>query len=894
MRSDEIRRRFLQYFARQGHTVVASASLVPDDPTLLFNNAGMVQFKDVFLGLESRSYRRAASAQKCMRVSGKHNDLENVGPSPRHHTFFEMLGNFSFGDYFKREAIGYAWEFMTGEMGVDPERLVLTVHVDDDEALRAWTVDVGVRAERVLRMGDKTNFWMMADEGPCGPTSEVHYDVGPEHCTCGRADCSVALDNDCGRWLEVWNLVFMQHDQLADGTRRPLPSTGVDTGMGLERMAAIMQGTAGNYRTDLFQPLMDHVQRAAGHDDERRRAQRVGYRVLADHGRAMTFLAADGVLPGNEGRAYVLRLIMRRAMRYARLIELGAPVLGPLTEAVVRTMGDAYPELRERAAWVREVVDEEEARFERTLESGLAILDAVVADVRRAGGTCIPGDEVFRLYDTFGFPPDLTRVVAEEHGLGVDRAGFDEAMTTQRARARAGTGFGVGGAADYYRRLALPETVFTGYDGTEADARVLALRVGEQAVAAAGPTTEAEVVLERTPFYAEAGGQVGDTGWLRADGLEARVLETRSPVPGITVHHAALERGELRVGQRVRATVDAERRAAIARNHTATHLLHRALERVLGGHAQQRGSLVAPDRLRFDFSHLRALQPDQLLRIEAIVNEMIRADAPVSWTTVGLDEARREGAKMLFGEKYGDRVRVVAVEAESMELCGGTHVRRTGEIGLFLIRSESSVGAGLRRIEALTGHGAEAHVRRELERLQHIATLVGASDGERLVERLQETVQLARDLERELEACRAEASRARADALAGQALVVDGVRVLATRVAARGGSDLRQQIDALRAQLGQAVIVLGAVVDDQPRVVVAVDDTLVARGLHAGRLVKELAAVMGGGGGGRPSLAEAGGRDPGRLDEALAGVPEAVRQALASAAGAAGATGASV
>ncbi len=879
MDSAQIRQRFLSFFEGHGHAVVPSSALVPDDATLLFTNAGMVQFKDAFLGLESRVYSRAATAQKCMRVSGKHNDLENVGPSPRHHTFFEMLGNFSFGDYFKHDAIRLGYAFMTREMGIHPDRLVFTVFRDDDEAWGIWVNDVGVDPDRVLRMGEKTNFWMMADTGPCGPTSEIHYDFGPQHCTCGRADCSVALDNDCGRWLEVWNLVFMQYDQTADGSRLPLPRTGVDTGMGLERIVAIQQGVYTNYDTDLFRPILDHVQALLEHTDAEREAHQTGYRVLADHGRAMTFLIADGVMPGNDGRNYVLRLIMRRAMRFGRMIGFDGPFLVYVADAVIAKMGDVYPELRAKADWIREVVAVEEARFARTLEGGLAILDDVIARVKMEGDARIAGDDVFRLYDTYGFPPDLTRIVAEEHGLGIDHAGFDAAMAAQRERARASGHFGVAAHEDAYRRLGLDDVTFLGYDTVEDEATVAMVLVDGHPVVRATEGMAAELVLDRTPFYAESGGQVGDTGAIEgANGASFRVTDTRRPVPGVTVHFGTVASGALMPGDRVTARVDAERRLEVMRNHTATHLLHRALQDVLGTHAQQRGSLVAPDRLRFDFAHLSALTEDEVDRVESEVNRLIRDDLDVRWSLMPLDEARKAGAMMLFGEKYGDVVRVVDIGGgASRELCGGTHLRRTGQIGSFVVTGESSVAAGIRRIEALTGLGAERLVRDRLRRLRELAARLGTPSLDGIGARVDDLQARNRELARELEAARAELAGARAGGLADRAVDVDGVRVLATRVEAADAGALRTQVDALRAQLGRGVVVLGAVIDGQPRVVAAVSDDAVGLGLHAGQLVKQVAADLGGGGGGRPGLAEAGGRDAGALDGALAAVPGRVK-----------------
>jgi alanyl-tRNA synthetase len=882
MLSSEIRQRFLDFYAARGHQIVASSALVPDDQTLLFANAGMVQFKDSFLGLDERSYRRAVSVQKCMRVSGKHNDLENVGPSPRHHTFFEMLGNFSFGDYFKREAIHYGWEFMTQEMAIAGDRLVATVHLDDDEAYRIWIDEIGMPAERVLRMGDKTNFWMMADVGPCGPTSEIHYDFGPERCSCGQADCSVALDNDCGRWLEVWNLVFMQYDQAADGSRKPLPKTGVDTGMGLERITTILQGGYANYDTDLFQPIFAHIQNALGQAEAERAAGETAYRVLADHGRAMAFLIADGVLPGNDGRNYVLRLIMRRAMRFGKLLGFEEPFLAGLCGVVIEQMGAVYPELQRRADWIREVVSEEESRFESTLESGLDILDGLIAELNRAKATVIPGEEVFRLYDTFGFPPDLTRVVAEERGLSIDRAGFERAMDAQRERARAGAQFGLGQGADAYRRLGLPETEFVGYSEDAGEGELLALVSEGELVERAGTGQLVELVLDRTPFYAESGGQVGDSGVIEGAAGRVRVDDTRRPVAGITVHYGQVVEGHIRQGEPLRAQVDRERRLNIRRNHTATHLLHRLLQATLGEHAQQRGSLVAPDRLRFDFAHLKGLSTEELEAVEAGVNAMVRADHPVGWREMPIEDARKLGATMLFGEKYGDQVRVVDIDGVSRELCGGTHLERTGQIGSFVLTGESSVGSGIRRIEAVTGIAAESLTRDRGRRLESLAAKLGTQTVEGIDARLDELIERGRQLARELELARAELAKLSAGDLADSAVMVGDIAVIARVVPAADTDALRGMVDAVRHGLGPAVILLGAEIEGTPRLVAAVDDSLLDRGLHAGKLIQPIAAHIGGGGGGRPTLAEAGGRDLSKLEGALAGVVDLVRAALDS------------
>ncbi len=885
MTSAQIREGFLKYFERHGHTIVPSSSLVPDDPTLLFTNAGMVQFKDAFLGLEKRAYTRATTAQKCMRVSGKHNDLENVGPSPRHHTFFEMLGNFSFGgDYFKAEAIRFAQEFVTEELGIPPERLRYTVHVDDEEAFGCWLEMPGVGPEQVYRMGDKTNFWMMGDTGPCGPTSELHYDWGPEACTCGDPECSVLLDNGCDRWLEIWNLVFMQFDQAADGARTPLPKPGVDTGMGLERIVSVMQEVRSNYETDLFAPILDRVQQLLGHTDAQRSEGLVAYRVIADHSRAMTFLIADGVLPGNEGRRYVLRMIMRRAMRFGKKLGFGGPFLGQVAETVIDLMGGHYPELVERRDFILEAVAQEEARFQRTLETGLTMLDRVIEEVEAAGQVVIPGREAFRLYDTYGFPFDLTKDIAEEHGLTVDRAGFDQAMAEQKARARAAQKFGVADAEAFYRQLELPRTAFLGYDRLTSEARVLALVRHRELVEVAQEGDEVEIVLDQSPFYAEAGGQVGDTGTIRARSGRVTVTATEAPIPGLIVHHGRVEEGLIQVGQTVEAAVDQDRRWDIMRNHTATHLLHRALHVVLGEHALQQGSLVAPDRLRFDFTHLSAVTRSELTRIEEFVNEAIRADYTVTWRNLPFDDARRAGAIALFGERYGDVVRMVTIgEGEvpergyfSRELCGGTHVLRTGQIGFLAILSENSIAAGVRRIEAVTGRGAEEWARGLAAQLEQTAWLVGAPADE-LAERAARLMEQLEAQRKEIARLRRELARHQVDALLGQVHQVAGVPVVAGQVDAADVDGLREMTDWIRQRLGSAVVVLGTIIEGRPQLVAAVTPDLVERGYHAGRLVNEVAQLLGGRGGGRPNMAQAGGGEAGRLPDALARVAELVR-----------------
>ncbi|HKV44891.1 MAG TPA: alanine--tRNA ligase, partial [bacterium] len=803
MRADEVREAFLRYFEGQGHARVPSASLIPaGDPTLLFTNAGMVQFKDVFLGLERRPYRRATTVQKCMRVSGKHNDLENVGPSPRHHTFFEMLGNFSFGDYFKRDAARFAWELTTGPLGIPPDRLVLTVLQGDDEAAEAWAA-LGVPPRRIVPMGEATNFWMMGDVGPCGPTSELHYDWGPQACTCGRPDCGVALDNGCGRWLEFWNLVFMQFDQAADGVRTPLPRPGVDTGMGLERIVSVIQGVRSNYDTDLFLPLLDGMQRVLAHSDAQRAAQAVAYRVLADHGRAMTFLIADGVLPDNEGRGYVLRMIMRRAIRFARRAGATGPFLGGLADLVIATMRGAYPELVGHAPFIREALAAEEDRFQQTLDAGLGRLADLIADARRRGATVLPGAEVFRLYDTYGFPPDLTRDVAREQGLEIDEAGFTAERARQQERSRGSLAFqsdATARAAYASLRDGGAASEFLGYETLEAAGRVLALLRDGARVPAAGAGEAVEVVCDRTPFYPESGGQVGDAGEIRTPGGVVEVTDTQRPVPGLVVHDGRVVRGTVAEGETAALRVDARRRWDIMRNHTATHLLHRALREVLGDHARQAGSLVAPDRLRFDFLHLRPVSPEERERIEARVNEQVLAALPVRTDVMAYRDAVATGAMALFNEKYGERVRVVSIDDYSRELCGGTHVGTTAEIGLVVIAAESSVGSGVRRIEAVTGRAAAARAQEDQRTLRAAAEALRVAVPE-VPERVRYLIDRLRTLEHEAEATHARAAVPDVEALVRNAPEVQGVAVVG--LASRGADQaaLRSLGDRVKARL---------------------------------------------------------------------------------------------
>jgi alanyl-tRNA synthetase len=894
--SDEIRTAFLEFFEEMQHTIVASAPLPQhDNPTLLFTNAGMNQFADLFLGKEKRPYVRAVTSQKCMRVQGKHNDLENVGPSPRHHTFFEMLGNFSFGDYFKAGAIRYAYDFLTRVCAIPADRLYYTVHASDDEAYDIWVNQIGAPADHVLRMGDKTNFWMMGDVGPCGPTSELHYDWGPQACTCGRPDCSVLLDNDCGRWLEVWNLVFMQFDQAADGTRTPLPRPGVDTGMGLERITSVVQGTPANYDNDLFSPALARVQQLLGDSDADRAEKFVGYRVIADHGRAATFLIADGVRPGSTGAGYVLRMIIRRAARFGRKIGFTQPFLAAVAEVYIDQMGAAYPELKQRRDLILHTLTQEETRFARTIDAGLAQLAAVIDDLRAAGKTEVAGETAFNLYATHGLPLEITRDVAQEQGLGVDEVGFNRARDAHAAASGSGAFGQYERSAGVYGDL-LAELVESGrleggvehdpYAGAEMEAEIVGLVQDERVAARVGAGQPAAVVTAVTPFYVEAGGEVSDTGLITipASGARFRVDDVRRPAPGLVVHVGEVERGELADGQLAHLQVDERRRADIRRNHTATHILHQELRAHLGAHVTQAGSLVAPDRLRFDFTHDTAVDKAALAQIEADINRAISANYPVRAVYMGQNEAIEAGAMALFGEKYGDIVRTIQIGPEgrrpySFELCGGLHVSETNDIGLFRFVSEGAVAAGVRRVEAVTGRGAQRLVAERLNLLDRVAARLNAPVGE-VEARLEQVLAENRALQKQAEQIQRRLAALQFDAVMLQTQDVDGVRVLAARIEGVDADGLRELADRFRDRAGSGVAVLGTVQNDKPVLIATVTPDLIARGVKAGDIVREAAKIVGGSGGGRPNLAQAGGRDAAKLSQALDAVAQLVRQAL--------------
>jgi alanyl-tRNA synthetase len=866
MTTSEIRASFLEFFRKNGHKVLPSSSLVPaNDPTLLFTNAGMVQFKDLFLGKEVRDYSRAATAQRCVRAGGKHNDLENVGYTARHHTFFEMLGNFSFGDYFKREAIHFAWNFITGTLEIPKDRLWVTVYTEDDEAERIWVEEIGIDPKRCTRIGEKSNFWAMGDTGPCGPCSEIFYDHGAEI----PGGPPGTPDEDGDRYVEIWNLVFMQYDRASDGVLVPLPKPSVDTGLGLERVATVMQGVHSNYDIDLFKSLIRAAADITGTED----LESSSLRVIADHIRACTFLIIDGVVPSNEGRGYVLRRIIRRAIRHGYKLGQTEPFFHKLVPSLVREMGSYYTELVSGEARATQILAQEETRFAETLATGMALLDAEAAKLT---SSVIPGETVFRLYDTYGFPADLTADVARERGLTIDQAGFDVAMEAQRGRARAASKFG----AELRDSVKLSgKTDFSGYERLADGAQVTALIFDGAIVDVLTKGQEGQVILDHTPFYAESGGQIGDTGILKSASARFTVRDTQK-IGASFSHVGVLESGELHVGDVVAAQVDVERRKSIALNHSATHLLHAALRKILGTHVEQKGSLVAADRLRFDFSHTQALSQDELCRVEDLVNSAIRENAPVETRVMALDEAVAAGAMSLFGEKYDSDVRVLSIGDFSMELCGGTHVERAGDIGLFKLTGESGVAAGVRRVEALTGRAAYEWVVHTDQVLRDIAAMLRGS-REDVDEKVRELVERSRRLEKEVQQLKSKIASGHGGDLSSQAKDVGGVKVLAVQIDGADVRSLRDATDQLKTKLGSSVIVLASVLEGKVVLVAGVSDDLVAR-IKAGEIAGLVAAKVGGRGGGRADFAQAGGTQPENLGAALAGVESLVRSRLSN------------
>lgn len=864
MKSAEIREAFLRFFEEQGHTRVASSSLIPNnDPTLLFTNAGMNQFKDCFLGAEKRAYTRAVSSQKCVRAGGKHNDLENVGYTARHHTFFEMLGNFSFGDYFKRDAITFAWTFLTSEqwLNLPKEKLWVTVYATDDEAYDIWTKEVGVPAERMVRIGDNKgapyasdNFWTMGDTGPCGPCTEIFYDHGSD--IWGGPPGSPEEDGD--RYIEIWNNVFMQFNRTADGVLHPLPAPSVDTGMGLERISAVLQHVHSNYEIDLFQNLLAAAAKAIGCSND----GQASLKVVADHIRSCGFLIADGVLPSNEGRGYVLRRIIRRACRHGNKLGAKGSFFYQIVAALAAEMGEAFPELKSQQAHIERVLKAEEEQFAKTLEQGLRILEQDLAQLK---GDVVPGDVVFKLYDTYGFPMDLTADIARERELTIDEAGFEREMDAQRERARSASAFGM----DYNSLVKVDSaTEFLGYDATEGQGKIIALYKDGQSVDQLGEGEQGVVVLDRTPFYAESGGQIGDTGFLQAGAARFDVRDT-TKTGGAFLHHGVVASGALVIGSPVEAKVDAEVQHATSLNHSATHLLHEALRQVLGEHVQQKGSLVDSQRLRFDFSHFEAVKPEQIKALEDIVNREVRKNTAVETELTDIETAKAKGAMALFGEKYGDTVRVLSMGGDfSVELCGGIHAKRTGDISLFKIISESGVASGVRRIEAVTGAAALAYLNAAEEQVKEAAQLV-KGNRDNLIDKLSAVLERNRQLEKQLEQLQAKAASAAGDDLSNAAVEVKGAKVLAARLDGQDGKALLALVDQLKNKLGHAVILLGSEHEGKVVLVAGVTKDLSSQ-LKAGDLMKQAAAAVGGKGGGRPDMAQGGGVDVAALDQALA------------------------
>jgi alanyl-tRNA synthetase len=883
MTSAEVRQTFLDYFAEQQHREVMSSSLVPgNDPTLLFANAGMVQFKDVFLGTDKRDYNRAATSQKCMRVSGKHNDLEEVGPSPRHHTFFEMLGNFSFGDYFKRYAIEFAYQLLTEVYGLSTDQLVYTVYENDDEAYNIWVNDIGVDPKRVARLGPKTNFWQMAETGPCGPTSEIHWDKKPEM---GEDSIISMLEVEDDRFLEIWNLVFMQFNRLQADPQNtgefddPLPAPGVDTGMGLERVASIVQGADTNYDTDLFMPIIKLTQQLSGHTDEERDDNIVPYRVIADHVRAAVFLIADGVLPGAKGRDSVCRLVIRRAARFGSKIGFDEPFLGKVAEAVIDVMGGHYGDIVERADAIKRTITREEERFRRTLDAGLNELGLMLDELPEHGE--LPGDKAFYLKATLGLPIQVTKDIAEERGFAVDMSGFATAEQEHAEVSGGGQAMGEIDMGEVYNavlislqdsgKLANGGVKHLPYGATKIDSTLIALMQNGKEAKDIGVGEKVEVVLDRTPFYVEAGGQVSDMGVISGDGWEIEIEEMKRPVGGLIVHVGEVVQGVPKAGESVVAKVSDTRRADITRNHTGTHLLHAALRNHLGKHVQQRGSLVAPERLRFDFAHDAKVTENELKLIETEVNEKILANYPVHDEEKSLQEARSEGAMALFGEKYGEEVRTISIEGEdrySYELCGGVHVEQTSDIGLLIIVSEGSVSAGVRRVEALTGRGALAYVQGKLDTLGHVAGQLGTTPDETL-ERVKVLQGELSSSKKQIVQLRRELARHNFSEMIETLEDINGVPSLIIQTDDTPMDTLREMSDWFRGKVKSGVFVAGSNVEGRPQLVVSVTDDLTKSGLHAGNIIKQSAKVVGGGGGGRPTMAQAGGKDADKLPEAL-------------------------
>jgi alanyl-tRNA synthetase len=863
MKSAKIREKFLKYFEKKNHKIYPSSSLIPkDDPSLLFANAGMNQFKDVILGKKKPEHKRAASCQKCIRVSGKHNDLEEVGKDTTHHTFFEMLGNWSFGDYFKKDAIIYGWEFLTEVCGLPKDRLWASIFRDDEEAEKLWYKHTDIKKGRVLRFDEKENFWEMGEVGPCGPSSEIHFDKGKQY-KCDRPDCGVNCP--CGRFVEVWNLVFMQFSKDEKGNLSDLPAKGVDTGMGMERLTAVMQGVDSNYDTDLFRPIIKQTENISSLSYKQPDHQE-SFRVIADHIRALSFAIADGAIPSNEGQGYVLRRILRRAARHGRLLGLHKPFIYQLSSVIVDLMGKVYPELEAKKEHVALVIKSEEERFEETLDAGLELFEKVVERVKEEGRNSIPGEEVFRLYDTFGFPLDLTQVMANEKGLSIDLGDFERLLEEQRKRSRAMV---KDICPDEMLADKVGECSFVGYEKDEEKARVVY------------SPNENMLILDNTPFYAEAGGQIGDTGIIYSDDFEFEVEDTKKEGDAI-IHIGKVTKGKIEdvMDKEVTAKVDIKRRNAIKRNHTATHLLHKALRETLGEHVNQSGSLVAPDRLRFDFTHFKALDEAEMKKIEYLVNQKIWQNCPVGCRELPIEEAKKLGAMALFGEKYGDLVRMVDVEGYSRELCGGTHVCATGEIGLFKIVSEAGIAAGMRRIEAVTGEVAYQLVNKQKELLDEVAFILKTSE-ENLRERVETLVKTSKQMDKKIKEAQKVTAKGTIEKLAESSVEVNGIKVIAHQAEVETRNDLLELADTIREKLKSTVGVLAGILDGKIAfVAVVTDDLIKTKGIKAGDIVKEIAKLAGGTGGGKPHLAQGGGKDLGKLKRALDNLPEIIKKMI--------------
>ena len=867
---DAIRESFLKFFESKGHTRVASSSLIPkDDPTLLFTNAGMVQFKNAFLGLENRGYTRAVTCQKCARAGGKHNDLENVGVTARHHTFFEMLGNFSFGDYFKEEAIAWAWEYLIDVVKLPKEKLWITIFENDDEAFKIWHEKMKVPADRIIRMGEKSNFWMMGETGPCGPCSEILYDQG-EGTGCGRPECDIYCD--CDRHLEIWNNVFTQFDRDESGKLTPLPKPNIDTGMGLERLTAVIQGVKSNYDTDLFAPIIRFVEKISGKTYGKNVENDISIRVIADHSRAVTFLIGDGILPSNEGRGYVLRRILRRAARHGKMLGIDKPFLNEAAMVVIDMMKYTYPDLADKAPYITKVILNEEQRFMETLDAGLRILQEETAALKKEGKSVLPGEIIFKLYDTYGFPTDLTADIVKKDKITLDTEGFEAEMERQRERARgAWKGSGEEAVAECYLKVSSTgvESVFCGYELISKDeAKIQAIFVDGRTVEEAREGDKAEIVVDITPFYGESGGQTGDTGYLEGETFSFTVEDTKKPVDKFIVHKGIVRSGQIKIGAKAKMVIDLERRAAVAANHSGTHLLQAALKAVLGNHIKQSGSLVNAERLRFDFTHFSKITDEELQRVETIANEMIRKNFPVQTEVCALEDALKTGATAVFDEKYGATVRIVKMGDMSMELCGGTHVGRTGDIGMLKIVHESAIAAGVRRLEAVTGKEAVAHIQKAEEELKRTAGLFKAGQLE-VFDRADKLLKTVRDLEKEIESLKGKLAAKDSGDLMSQVKEIAGVKVLAAEVAISDAKTLRDFGDKLRDKLVSGVILLGSKADDKALLLCMVTKDLAGK-FHAGNIVKELAPIVGGKGGGRPDMAQAGGTQPENLSKIFA------------------------